>query len=353
MRNAGSANQGEMQIIGQTKIIADERTNSLLIYATREDMEKIKGIIKELDIVLPQVLIESVILEVTIGASKNIGVSYQEDRPHGIGNSYNGIGAINNGNMLNPSSFLGGSATNAAGSLPGGFSYLAKLGGDLDVTVTAMANDNKARVLQRPRIQTSNGMQANIFVGESRPYPSGSYYGGGAYGGYSSIQQMPIGVTLSVTPLINQEGLVVMDVDQQIDSVAGTVTIANVGDVPITSSKSAHAQVAVRDHDTIILGGLIDDSKSSTHAGVPVLKDIPVLGALFRSSSSDNTHTELVVLIRPTVLPTPDVAAMAAKSEQEKMPDVRRAAHEFQVEQNDRLKKFDKEFKGKEIQDLH
>jgi len=103
--------------------------------------------------------------------------------------------------------------------------------------VTALATNSRARILQRPRIQTSHAVPASIFVGESRPYPTGSYYGGGAFGGYSSIEQLQIGVTLEVTPLINPDGLVVMDIHQKIDSFTGNVTIQNIGDVLITSEK--------------------------------------------------------------------------------------------------------------------
>ena len=159
-------------------------------------------------------------------------------------------------------------------------------GQDLDVTLTAAAADSRARILQRPRIQTSHNEPASIFVGESRPYPTSSYYGGGAYGGYSSIQQLQIGVTLDVTPLINPDGLVVMDIHTKIDSFDGNVTIQNVGDVPITSDKEAQAKVSVRDHDTIILGGLIETDKNKNNSGVPFLMDIPLLGYLFRSSHS-------------------------------------------------------------------
>ncbi|MGO8676407.1 MAG: secretin N-terminal domain-containing protein [Limisphaerales bacterium] len=349
MSRAGGTGTGEIHVFGQTKIIADERTNSLLIYASKEDMTKIKDIINKLDIVLPQVLIESVIIEVDLNNSKNLGVSYQEAKGHGIGNYFNGIGGINNGNVLNQSTFGSGSGTNAAGSLPGGFSYLAHLGQDLDVSVTAAASDSHAKILQRPRIQTMNGVEASIFIGETTPYPTGSYYGGGAYGGYSSIQQMQVGVTLDVTPLINPEGLVVMQIAQQIDSVSGYVNIANIGNVPQTSSKTASTTVAVRDHETIILGGLIQTSKSDSYSGVPVLMSIPWLGNLFRSTTKTEDRSELIVLIRPTVLPTPEVAAMAARVEKNKMPGVRAAENEIQGDENKRIKKFELEFKGKEV----
>ena len=336
---------GEIQVLGQTKIIADERTNALLIYASREDMKVIKDIVSKLDIVLAQVLIEAVIIEVSLNDSTSFGVSYLETKPHG-GQNFLGQGALNNGNFLGPNSFslLGSAATNVAGSLPSGFSYLASLGNnDLDVTVTALAAAGQARILQRPRIQTSHAVPATLFVGESRPYPQGSYYGGGAFGGYSTIQQLQIGVSLEVTPLINPDGLVVMDIHQKIDSFKGNVTIQGVGDVPITSSKDATAKVAVRDRDTVMLGGLIETSKNSNNSGIPFLKDIPLLGYLFRSSEKDGTRSELIVLIRPTVLPTPEVAALTARAEKDKMPEVRRMENEVQSEENARLHKMQRD----------
>jgi general secretion pathway protein D len=343
-----AANAGEIVVFGQTKMIADERTNSLLIYASRDDMKTIKEIIAKLDVVLAQVLIEAVVIEVTLNDSKNLGFSYIQGKPQGIGNYFQGIGAINNGNALSQGSFsaLGAAATNSAASLPSGFSYLANLGNnDLDVSVTAIASDSRAKILQRPRIQTSHNEPAQLFVGESRPYPSGSYYGGGSFGGYSSIQAVNIGVTLEVTPLINPDGLVVMDIHQTIESANGSVVIANVGEVPITSRKEAAAKVSVRDHDTIILGGLIETSKTKSSSGVPFLKDVPMLGYLFRSSSDSTVRNELIVLIRPTVLPTPEVAALTARAEKDKMPGVKRAETEIQTEEANRLKQLNRNLK--------
>src|SRR5438874_1121319 len=145
-----AATSGEIVVLNQTKMIADERTNSLLIYASREDMKTIKDIISKLDVVLAQVLIEGVIIEVTLNDSRDLGVSYQEKQAHGIGNYFNGIGAINNGSMLSLNNFLSGGGTNGGGSsLPGGLSYLGSLGGDLDVAVTAVAGDSRARILPR------------------------------------------------------------------------------------------------------------------------------------------------------------------------------------------------------------
>jgi general secretion pathway protein D len=337
-----ASSSGEIQVLGQTKIIADERTNSLLVYASREDMKTIKDIVAKLDVVLAQVLIEAVIVEVTLDNNSSLGVNFLEQTPHGIGNYYSGRGAIINNNTptLTPQSF--DVITNAGGGLVNGFNYLARFGGDLSMTLSALAAGTHAKVLQRPRIQTSHAVPASLFVGQSRPYPTGSYYGGGAYGGYSSIQQLQIGVSMDVTPLINPDGLVVMDIHEKIDNVTGSVNIANVGDVPITSEKEAQAKVAVKDKDTIILGGLIETDKSDSNSGVPFFKDIPLIGFLFRSSTKDETRSELIVLIRPTVLPTPEVAALAATADKRNMPGVRETEQEIQHDEEKLNREADK-----------
>jgi general secretion pathway protein D len=342
IQRASTPGSGEIQVIGQTKIISDERTNALLIYASKDDMKIIKDIVAKLDVVLAQVLIEAVILEVTLVDNFDVGFNYLQ-HPQKAG-SWTGVGAINTKQFLQPSDFTGiNGVTNTSGVIPQGFSYLMNFNQDLDVTVTALAGDSRAKILQRPRIQTSHNEPASLFVGENRPYPTSSYYGGGAYGGYSSIQQLQIGVQLDVTPLINPDGLVVMDIHQKIDNFIGNVTIQNVGDVPVTSSKEAQAKVSVRDHDTIILGGLIETDKNNSSSGVPYLKDIPLLGYLFRSTHTDGTRKELIVLIRPTVLPTPEIAALAATAEKNRMPGVRAAEKELREDYKQMLKKANKE----------
>jgi general secretion pathway protein D len=340
IQRAGGGGPGEIQVIGTTKIIADERTNSLLIFASKTDMETIKKIIAQLDVVLAQVLIETVIIEYTLGPdTKNFGFTYVQ-HPQSVGN-FNSVGTAGGGQFFNPGSFLG-IGTNSAQGLADGFNYLFTFGQDLDVTVSAVEASSKGKVLQRPRIQTSHAVPAQIFVGESRPYPQGSYYGGGSFGGYSTIQQLQIGVTLEVTPLINPDGLVVMDIHQTIENYAGFTDITGVGQVPITTRKEASAKVAVRDRDTIMLGGLIETDKSKSHSGVPFLMDVPLLGFFFRSTSTSDTRKELIVLIRPSVLPTPEVAALTARSEKEKMAGVRETEREIMEENAARLKEADR-----------
>jgi len=332
-----AAQGGEFQIIGEAKIIPDERTNSLLIFANKQDLETIKNIVAKLDVVLAQVLIESIIMEVSLEDSRNVGVSYLA-RPNGNG-YFTGAGAIKNReNFLDQGSFGGGAILTNLG-LPSGFSYWARFGDDLDVTATAIAQDSTINVLARPRIQTSHAVQADLFIGNTVPYVTGTYFGGVTGTGSSSqYQQKDVGISLSVLPLINPDGLVVMDITQDIEQL-GNPTIIDGNPVPTTTKRSAAAKVAVKDRETIILGGFISSNKSKSRSGVPFLKDIPVLGYLFRSTGDSTDRVELIVLMRPTVLPTPEAAATQAIAEQNKLPGIKQSKKEFDIDELKRLEK--------------
>ena len=342
---------GDIFVLGNTKIIADERINALLIFASKTDLVTISNIIDKLDVVLAQVVIDAIVMQVTLNDNFNFGVSYVQTQPATIGGTLlGGMGALNSPNT----GFLGlenfaGTSSNGAGGLSDGFSYAARFM-NFDATVKAFASDGRTKILQRPRIQTSHAVEANLFVGQTRPYPTGTSYGG--FGGNgTSIQQLQIGLTLSVLPLINAEGLVVMDIRTKIQDVGDEVVIQNVGSVPSTFDREANAKVAVRDGETVMLGGMLKGTKANSKGGVPYLKDIPFLGALFRSSKNLDDRQELVVLIRPTVLPTPEAAARFAKDQRKTMPATSAASDEFDEAERKLAEEEEKRVEDKRKQD--
>ena len=208
-----------------------------------------------------------------------------------------------------------------------------------------MAADGRANVIQKPRIQTSHATPASLFIGSTVPYVTGSYYGGYGGGPGSTYQQLRVGIGLDVTPFINPDGLVVMQIQETIDEISGSTRIENVGDVPNTTSRTLSGEVAVRDGETIILGGFMRNFDQQTKSGVPYLKDIPVLGYLFRTTDKRKERSELVVLMRPTVLRTPDVAAMQVDVEKKRLPGVTSAERELdkyekKVSSEEDLKRF-------------
>jgi general secretion pathway protein D len=344
---AGGGGQG-LGLFGLTKIIADERTNSLLVFANDEDMKTIEDIINKLDVVLAQVLIEAIILEVNLSNTRNTGVSIlqQQQTVHNI------TGAGGSQNLSSgASSFLTGSSassTNGTGainsaigssvlaSLPGGFSYFARYGNDLDAVLEAVAGDSRISVLSRPRIQTSHAVEAELFIGNTVPYVTGTQNYGYSSGPSSTYTEKEVGIRLRVLPLINPNGLVVMDIDQEIEQLGPSVAIPGAGNVPTTTKRDAGAKVAVQSGETIILGGFISASRSKSAAGVPWLMDIPGLGQLFKSTAIDNTRTELIVLMRPTVLANPEEAAKVATIERDKMAGVKQAELEIRADEDQR-----------------
>jgi general secretion pathway protein D len=345
---SSAANAGQFQLFGQTKIIADERTNSLLVFANDDDMKMIKDIISKLDVVLAQVLIDAIVMEINLTGTESTGVSYLVQRQNA--GSFAGAGGINNLSSA-ATSFLSGSTsatngttgattTTASGStlanLPGGFSYFAKFGNDLNVVLEAVAGDSRVNVLSRPRIQTSHAVPADLFIGNTVPYVTGTYNYGYGSGPSSQYTQLEVGIHLQVLPLINPDGLVVMDIQADVEQLGPGVQIAGVGSVPTTTKREAGAKVAVRDGETIILGGFISDSRTISDSGIPYLKDIPVLGNLFKSKSTQNLRTELIMLMRPTVLPTPAAAALVATRERNKLSGVKQAEYEIRQEEEQR-----------------
>ena len=334
--------QGEIQLFGQTKIIADQRSNSLLVFATRQDMATIKKIVSELDVLLSQVLIESVIIDYSLGPNLlNFGISAAQS-PQGYSSNPQiaGAGGMNNGQtflgLLNGVSGFTNASTVFGNSLPGGLSYFGNIGPNWDVALSAAASDSHASIIQHPRIQTSQAKPAQFFVGQTVPYVSGSVYGS-AYGNSASYSQLSVGVELDVTPFINPEGLVVMDINQEIDDINGYTAISGVGNVPNTDKRTLSSEVAVRDGDTIMLGGFIRSDKSTSRSGVPVLMDIPLLGNLFTSRSDSKDRTELIVMIRPTVLRSPEIAAAQAIKEEQRLPGVSAAAAEDEADERQQV----------------
>jgi general secretion pathway protein D len=353
-RASGAGQQDQIQVFGQTKIIADQRSNSLLIFATRDDMVRIKEVVEKLDVLLSQVLIESVIMEVSLGKSLNTGVSAVQN-PSAINvPNFKGGGGFNNGpsflnfltnNMIGSSN---GASSFGSAIASGGFSYFGQLGNsDYDIAVQAAESDSSTTIIQKPRIQTFQAQTASFFVGQTVPYVT-STYNGGTTGIGSSFSQLSVGVSLDVTPFINPDGLVVMQINEEIDDLNGNTFIQGVGNVPNTDKRTLVSNVAVKDRDSIILGGAIRSEKDHGSSGVPILQDIPLLGVLFSAKTSNKTRDELLVLMRPTVLKTPELAAIQAKTEEGRLPGIANAEAQDNKEER---KQVEAEQKLEQIQD--
>lgn len=284
------------------------------------------NIVAKIDTLLAQVLIESIILEVGLEKGKDFGVSMVQ-RPQQFGNWSTTGGSLNGANIV----------TNLTSALSSGFSYFGQYKDDFAIAVTAIANDSTARVLARPRIQTTHAQPAMFEIGDTVPYPRSSspYYGGGVgvgYTPYTTYDEKKVTTRLEVTPYITPDGLVTLEVNQVIDQLGPTTKIGQ-DEIPTIRTRSATAVLSVRDREPVILGGFITDRRTDSKSGVPWLKDIPLIGFAFRSKSDFKQRSELIVLIRPTILATPQDASKMAEVEQRSLPNATATVRQFQQEE--------------------
>lgn len=300
-----------------TKILADKRTNSILLMGRNSDIAALMNVVKNLDIILAQVLIEAVIVEVNLNRGIEYGIDwlqrsmtvYNEDSygPGGGVSVRQPVFSFAGGQQLGESASFRDASTLVDRNIPlaaGGLSYyLTAFDLNLDAVIKMAASSDDARILSTPVILTTDNTEAKIVVGEQRPVvTSSSTTTAGEQ--RSAYEYKDIGINLSVTPRVNPGRYVVMEVAQNVDNVGGFETIDG-NRVPIITKRELEAQIAVQSEQTIVMGGLVSTDKRKSRVRVPLLSRIPVLGALFRSDTSDNTRRELLVLLTPYVMMSP------------------------------------------------
>ena len=326
-RPATGASATARPILGDTRIIPYERNNAVLIMAeSQSKLDIVKELLASLDKVQQQVLIESIIMDVALDDNLSYGVTIGQDKQN-VGTSFSSaLGMKHGGNFYSPKTGANGAANTASSlaNLGSGLNYWGFLNSKWEMAVEAIKSDTRVNVLSRPRIQTSHAELATLFIGETHPYISGTTSNGLDSSIRSQYEQKQIGIRLSILPFINPDGLVVMDIEQSISDIISNKVIDNV-QVPVTTDRTANAKIAVRDGDTVMLGGFIKTRKVESSSGVPILKDLPLLGVLFRENKDNNERQELVVMMRPTVLETPESSAHETISSRNGMPALRQA----------------------------
>ncbi len=313
---------GEIQITGKlssdVKIIADPRINSLLVMATKTDMAVIEDVLRQIDIMLSQVLIEVVIVEIGLSDKVKVGIDWLQrsmiaynQRQGGGRSAFLGFGGANRVMSEGDAALRDGSTINRIADLPAGAGsgltyYFTHFDFNIDAVINMLAASAEARILSTPIILTTDNKEAKIMVGEKRPIvTSTSISGGGVQ--QSAYQYQDIGIQLEVTPRINKKGFVVMDIKQKIDN-KGEDVIIDGNKVPVITTRDFTASIAVNDGRTIVIGGIVTDDGTKSRNKIPFLGDIPLLGVLFRSDAKEQLRRELIVLMTPYVLDTPEKA---------------------------------------------
>ncbi|MDF7825596.1 type II secretion system secretin GspD [Pontiellaceae bacterium B12227] len=291
--NAGGPSIENLNRLSEdTKILADERSNSILLMGSKGDIAAIKQVIKSLDIMLEQVVIEAAIFEIGLTDTLRHGIDWlyraAGDQKVGAWDGNSLIGSTN------------GLATVAASAL----TYYQNVSGiNTEFAINLAATDSDANLLSTPVIMTTDNTEAILSIGEQRPVvTSTDSYSSTGGSLRSNYEYKDIGIQLTVTPRINPQRFVVMEVSQKADQIGGTVTIDN-NEVPIILNREFEASIAVPDGGTVALGGLVQTEMSESITKIPLLGDIPFIGRyLFSSVSESETQRELVVLMTPYVM---------------------------------------------------
>ena len=279
--SAQPAPSGQASLSGPVTIVPDLLTNALLIRASQEDFQVLRGAVEQLDIRPLQVLIEVLIVEA------------RHDRNFSLG-----------ADLFLPPNSLGGDATIEGRSLGGGLGNLVislmRLGGiNLDAVLRTAQSKGDVEIISRPVLLASNNTEARILVGSQRPFVQVSRsLPTDTPTRDQVVQYRDVGTKLTVRPTINEDGYVSLVIQQEINSATGETQF----DAPVISTREAATQVLVRDGQTIVLGGLKDLQRDRNQSGVPVLSGIPLLGGVFGTSSRRSNATELYLFLTPRII---------------------------------------------------
>jgi general secretion pathway protein D len=300
IQRALSAAEG-IGVIRNIQVVADKDNNTILTVATPAEYAVIEAALKKLDIPQRQVSIEVTIAEVTLNDELQFGVEwvFKGGAPSGRGSG----GLFNTSTPFNPAVAVAAGATSPIGlAVSTGFNYLinnANFPGGVQAALHLLDKYGDTKVISNPHLAALDNQKATIKVGDRIPIPSNATVGGATNVVTTTTQYIDTGVLLQVTPHINAGGLVTLEVDAEV-STPGTTTDPAVG--PPINTRSVQTLLAVPTGQTMIMGGLITETKQNTSTGLPLISRVPVLGGLFGNQDLKNNRTELVLFITPRVV---------------------------------------------------
>ncbi|WP_234703341.1 type II secretion system secretin GspD [Pseudomonas flexibilis] len=292
-------------------IRADESLNALILLAEPETVNTLEDVVRQLDVPRAQVLVEAAIVEVSGDIADALGVQWAIDARGSTG----GLGGVNFANTgLSVGSLLQSLQDESVPeSLPDG--AIIGLGTDsFGALITALSSNSKSNLLSTPSLLTLDNQRAEILVGQNVPFQTGSYTtdASGAGNPFTTIERQDIGVTLKVTPHINEGATLRLEIEQEISSIAPSASLTARAVDLITNKRAIKSTILAEDGQVVVLGGLIQDDVTRSESKVPLLGDIPLLGRLFRSTKDTHVKRNLMVFLRPSVVR--DAAGLAALS---------------------------------------
>ncbi len=289
--------------VGNARLIADQRNNTIIALAPPESLDRIQAVIEQLDKPAIQVYLSIVIMELDVTNDLQYGVDLYLHGANGAIASNQRTGGPSIQSLLNPNAaanFLANSQNTP------GLAVFGTFGQALDVLVTALESSGKTKVLGRPTVYTSNNKKAVISVGEQIPVPQSTVSTVNPNQNNStaltaSIDYKDVLLQLEVVPLINNDNEVTLDVAQKNDSLGTVFNIAGT-EAQSVRTQQLKTSVTVPNKHTVVLGGLISDREERTERKFPILGDIPILGLAFKGVSTKKQRKELVLLIQPQIV---------------------------------------------------
>lgn len=294
----GSRQYQNSTLVGDAMITSDVDTRRLIVVTDDATNDNIRKIVADLDKPKPQVLINVVFLEVTHENDLDLGAEASYTGPIAIKTNPNGTATTKFGvanQLADPSS----------ATAYGAFYRLT--GTDVNATIHALSTANHVEVLSRPSVLTRSNQQATILVGQQVPTVNGSVVSETTGAVTNTILYRNVGVILKVTPFITSEGYVEMILAPEISSISATTVSLSAGvNSPVIDTRAADTVVVTKSDRTVVIGGLIANQKNDLDSKVPILGDIPILGAAFRRQTHNHTKSELLIFLTPHVVNTPD-----------------------------------------------
>jgi general secretion pathway protein D len=297
--------------IGSVQYTIDQNSGAVIYFTTEANNSNVIKVLSGLDIPKPQALIKCVFLEVTYNNGLDVGVE------GGLTHALNASQFLTYSNLFGLAA-QGITPTSGINTLAGA-SLLTLTGDNFSVLVRAIQEKGKVNVLSRPTILARHAQPAQILIGQEVPIVTGVTFN--SYGQEtSSVQYTPVGIVLNVTPFIYPNGNVEMILNPQISEVAAQSTQISGGtngnfSTPYINSRSANTVVVCPSGQTIVIGGLMQDTKTTIDSGIPVLQSIPILGYMFKHKQYAVAKTELMIFVTPTVVNTSDALATMSKDE--------------------------------------
>ncbi len=310
---------------GEIRIMADEETNSLIINASPVEYETLTDVIKKLDIPRSMVYLEALIMEVNTTKDFSVGVQWVSSD----GKYFGGFSGSSSSSYTNITNLTANTPTLPAGGTFGIFKEGISVGGvtfpNLAALINAYKNDSDINIISTPQVLTTDNKKAEISVGENVPYITSKNTTSGTQTDYTNYEYRDVSTKLSIVPHINQKGTLRLDIKTEViklkDSSSSTTS-----QTPTTLKRTADTSVIVRDNQTVVIGGIIGHDETENDYKIPLLGDIPVLGWLFKTHSTNMTKTNMFIFVTPHIIKNPaDISRVTRQKERESGSTVSRS----------------------------